>query len=121
MSFLSNAIKWKNFFNSKEYNKLYNLYSNNSVLIPAFSNKIIYGKENIKYYFQNNIDKNLKTELISINHKRHCNINILYGTCIFYKNDIFYHDANYSFYYKFNTLENRYLILHHHSSKVPDF
>ena len=120
MSFLSNAMKWKNLFNMRDYNKLYNLYSNDTVLIPTFSNKVIYGKKNLKFYFED-IDKNIKVELTSVNQKKDCDINILYGTYTFYNNNTFFHKANYSFYYKFNTLENRYLIHHHHSSIVPNF
>lgn len=114
MSYLSIVPKWRNFFNSKNYACFYNIYNNNSTLIPTFSEKVIC-KEEFPSYFESEDLKNSKVLFESVNFKNLNNEKIIFGDYVFLVDDKKFF-SNYSFFIKFNLISKKYEIYHHHSS-----
>lgn len=115
--------QWINGINTADIEKLLNLYNENAILIPTFSNRKLDTKEKIKEYFEKVGSK----EKLSI--ELHDNTvltqklgNEVYSLSGMYKwrfaidGELFNFEARFSYIFD---LSKKSPILHHHSSQIP--
>ena len=111
---------WEKYFNDGNLKDIVNLYDEESILFPTFSNRTLLDKEEKKSYFKKVlIEQKVKVEIISNSVKDEKigeNIFLLYGQYIFKFNKEKQNHARFSF---IVSILGDKPIKHHHSSSIP--
>lgn len=94
------------------------LYEPNAILLPTVSNKVRHNHEEIENYFFNFLKKGPKGVINESNIRTFGNIAINSGVYTFSFNDGNTVQARFTFVYRRN--EQRWLIIEHHSSAMPE-
>ena len=94
------------------------LYEPNAILLPTVSNKVRHNHEEIENYFFNFLKKGPKGVINESNIRTFGNIAINSGVYTFSFNDGNTVQARFTFVYRRN--EQRWLIIEHHSSTMPE-
>ena len=115
--------EWMNGINTKDVEKLANLYDETAFLIPTFSNRLLNTPEKIREYFEKVGEKD---QLSITLHEKTLNIqelgNELYTLGGLYKWEFAIDDELLAFEARFSyvfDLKKESPILHHHSSQIP--
>ena len=94
------------------------LYEPNAILLPTISNKVRHNHEEIESYFINFLPKGPRGVINESNIRNFGNIAINSGVYTFSFNDGNTVQARFTFVYRRN--QERWLIIEHHSSAMPE-
>lgn len=105
--------------NNHDYKLLMKVYDDNAILIPAFSEKTIFGKANIGHFYRDYFDKdNIQLSVFQVSTKRINDIKIDIGTHLLkWTHQGFPKQEQ----LRFSIVIKNGKIIHHHSSIAPSY
>ena len=110
--------EWNNAIQTGDPKKVAALYETNSILLPTVSNKVRHNHEEIEDYFVHFLDKGPVGKIDEANVRTFGQIAINSGVYTFSFKDGAAVQARFSFVYRWNG--ERWMIVEHHSSKMPE-
>tara|TARA_A100001234_G_C12590470_1_gene370293 strand:+ start:127 stop:495 length:369 start_codon:yes stop_codon:yes gene_type:complete len=110
--------EWNNALQTGEPKNVTALYESNAILLPTISNQVRHNHEEIEDYFINFIAKGPKGVINEANIRTFGNIAINSGVYTFTFSDGNSVQARFTYVYRWNG--QRWLIVEHHSSALPE-
>ena len=110
--------EWNNALQTGSPKNVVALYEPNAILLPTISNKVRHNHEEIENYFINFLPKGPRGVINESNIRTFGNIAINSGVYTFSFNDGNTVQARFTFVYRRN--QERWLIIEHHSSAMPE-
>lgn len=110
--------EWNDALKTLQPPKVVSLYDVDAVLLPTISNRVRHNHEEIIDYFEGFLAKKPVGEIDESNIRVHGNIAINSGVYTFTFADGVKVPARFTFVYRWN--EERWLIIEHHSSQMPE-
>lgn len=115
---LSLFDEWNNALQTGDPKKVAALYESNGILLPTVSNKVRHNHEEIEDYFVHFLAKGPNGKIDESNIRTFGDLAINSGVYTFSFKDGSSVQARYTYVYRWNG--QRWLIVEHHSSKMPE-
>ena len=110
--------EWNTALQTGEPKNVTALYESNAILLPTISNQVRHNHEEIEDYFIHFLAKGPKGVINESNIRTFCNIAINSGIYTFTFSDGNSVQARFTYVYRWNG--QRWLIMEHHSSALPE-
>lgn len=110
--------KWNNALQTRDPAQMTALYANDAILLPTISNQICHNHEEIRNYFELFLQKKPKGVINESNIRIFDELAINSGIYTISCEDNTHLKARFTFLYKWNG--KQWLIIEHHSSKMPE-